>query len=274
MEIDCEHCGSSFSSKTNLITHQKTSKYCLNLRGETVVKYSCAACGDEFTRASSLERHNDVCKIALSNLCHEIEMSRLLLRLKKSENRNKKLIKKLKKANDKLTARNTVPSLIPATTTKTDLKLADVNVSSAFTCSISEIPLRLANKEYVFDGIEGLLTFITPTIKQDDFKCYVRTDPTRLHYHRYAKGKWTKDPNALFIREILDAMIPHVKECAVKYVDVMKTLDDEERLDKWKEYMEIIEPFCHKIIRFDSKERNVLIKDIANRLSYITDKIG
>ena len=61
--MECEYCKNSFSNKVSLINHQKTAKYCLDLRNiKSSNEYMCEGCNKKFTRTSDLERHRKICK--------------------------------------------------------------------------------------------------------------------------------------------------------------------------------------------------------------------
>ena len=65
--MKCEFCGNEFSNKTSLNSHQKTAKYCLELRNEQVTLYSCEHCKKGFTKPFHLQRHQEICKTIDSN---------------------------------------------------------------------------------------------------------------------------------------------------------------------------------------------------------------
>ena len=61
--MECQYCKNSFSNKVSLINHQKTAKYCLDLRSiKSSNEYMCEGCNKKFTRSSDLERHRKTCK--------------------------------------------------------------------------------------------------------------------------------------------------------------------------------------------------------------------
>ena len=61
----CEFCKNSFSSKTNLKNHQKSAKYCIALRKNSVendvIYYTCKTCNKQFSRKFNLVRHEEKC---------------------------------------------------------------------------------------------------------------------------------------------------------------------------------------------------------------------
>ena len=82
----CEYCKNLFTTKPNLVHHQKSAKYCLKLRGYSMLdKYKCNLCKKEYTSKFRLSSHKQKC----------IEVSSELLQLR-DEN------KELKTVNDML----------------------------------------------------------------------------------------------------------------------------------------------------------------------------
>jgi len=52
----------SFSTKSNLINHQKTAKFCLNKQQKKIIKEYKCFCEKIFTTKIILERHHKICK--------------------------------------------------------------------------------------------------------------------------------------------------------------------------------------------------------------------
>jgi hypothetical protein len=66
MEADnkCKFCEKSFSTKTNLITHQKTAKYCLKKQSDNINSlFKCTFCDKTYTSKRSLIHHGDKCSL-------------------------------------------------------------------------------------------------------------------------------------------------------------------------------------------------------------------
>ena len=59
----CEYCEKSFSTKSNLINHQKTAKYCLNKQQKKSIKEYKCCCQKIFTTKIIFERHNNICRV-------------------------------------------------------------------------------------------------------------------------------------------------------------------------------------------------------------------
>ena len=60
--MNCQYCKNIFSTKTSLNSHQKTAKYCLQLRNIKITPiYKCGGCNKQFSRAYHLRRHESNC---------------------------------------------------------------------------------------------------------------------------------------------------------------------------------------------------------------------
>ena len=59
----CEYCKKEFSTKGILVSHQKSTKYCLVLQGKSVTDdFKCQCCTKKFTTQSNLNDHLLICK--------------------------------------------------------------------------------------------------------------------------------------------------------------------------------------------------------------------
>ena len=89
----CEFCNKSFSTKSNLNYHQKTTKYCLDIQGksEDCEEFICEYCNKTFTIKSSLLRHLNICSTKDEIELNELDKMNINLKkdniVLKSENR-------------------------------------------------------------------------------------------------------------------------------------------------------------------------------------------
>ena len=63
--FDCEFCKKEFTMKGNLISHQKTAKYCLEIQGKNIKNnsnFTCDYCNKTFTLKHILNDHISICK--------------------------------------------------------------------------------------------------------------------------------------------------------------------------------------------------------------------
>ena len=76
--MECEFCKKEFSTKTNLLVHQKKAKYCLEIRGKNNDTYKCEYCEKIFTTRQNLNDHqNNSCKLGYK-IKYEQEMNKML----------------------------------------------------------------------------------------------------------------------------------------------------------------------------------------------------
>ena len=67
MNFECEFCNKTFNLKGNLIKHQKTAKYCIEIQKNNSntnvehISYDCKFCGKKFTQSNHLSRHLPTC---------------------------------------------------------------------------------------------------------------------------------------------------------------------------------------------------------------------
>ena len=108
-KMECEFCKKEFSTKTNLSTHQKTAKYCLELQGKENDKFKCEFCVKLFTSNKRLSDHHQICKDKIKKESKENESKyieenkRLKNEIKKIERQTKeKIEEKDKQTKEKL----------------------------------------------------------------------------------------------------------------------------------------------------------------------------
>lgn len=58
LNLECKYCNTVFNSKSNLTSHQKNAKYCLELQGKNKrTEFVCDICNKNFTSKRSLNEH-------------------------------------------------------------------------------------------------------------------------------------------------------------------------------------------------------------------------
>ena len=75
--MECEFCKKEFSTKPNLIYHQKNAKYCLDIQGKQNTQFKCKYCDKIFTCQQRLNEHVlNVCKLK-NKINYEQEIKRI-----------------------------------------------------------------------------------------------------------------------------------------------------------------------------------------------------
>ena len=97
--MDCEFCKKEFSTKKNLVYHQKNAKYCLDIQGKNNDTYKCEYCEKILTTQQRLNDHqNKSCKLK-NKINYEQENKRIheefLLYKKQEKTRLKQFEQKL-----------------------------------------------------------------------------------------------------------------------------------------------------------------------------------
>ena len=145
--MNCDFCKKTFSSKSNLLNHKKTAKYCLKMQEDREEKeennkklsYECIYCKKVLTQQKSLDIHIISCKekkkkIDLENISLIKNLEKEISKLEKKDNSNfikiKEYEKTIQEKNEyilKLEAKiekfeNTIASIAnePKTTTTTN----------------------------------------------------------------------------------------------------------------------------------------------------------
>ena len=202
-EIECEYCKNKFKSQTVFKTHQKTAKYCLQLRGDRIEnKFTCNGCNMSFNKIFYLERHNKNCKSngELQKIQDKIKILmdknlkyKFLLeeKDKKIEHDNKMFLqniqnkdKQIKDLQDQL-AFIALSSITKATTINNNINSNNkiLNISAL---DINEDKLKYMfdtkyDQKYIIEGPKGLAQFVVENLLKDEKGnlTYICTDPSR-----------------------------------------------------------------------------------------------
>ena len=73
----CTFCKKEFTIKGNMLSHQKTTKYCLEQQGKVCNNFECQFCSKHFTTQHNLNDHNSVCKEKDKKQLKEIEVQNI-----------------------------------------------------------------------------------------------------------------------------------------------------------------------------------------------------
>ena len=87
-EIKCEFCDKIFTTKSNLIYHQKNTRSCLEKQGKKK-KYICNFCERQLSTNDRLLSHLNKCKEKIKIKELELKIKELELKIKELETLNK-----------------------------------------------------------------------------------------------------------------------------------------------------------------------------------------
>jgi hypothetical protein len=200
--MNCNFCNKSFSSKSNLLSHQKTAKYCLDIQGKDGDSYTCKDCDRSFTATKILVDHIQICKERLRKEKENKEQDYIktikrletdLTKLKKDKQENEYLKKNLQEKNEyiaKLEAKlekfedavvtnmaatthvleaKAVKAASSTTTNNTTLN-TNITVNNVLNLSQEHVKKVLSerlNYNVVYAGQAGLASFVFDNILKD-----------------------------------------------------------------------------------------------------------
>ena len=102
--MECEYCKNSFKTKSSLVFHQKSTKYCLEIQGKTASnKYICEFCDKEFIVKISWQRHIEThdedhlkCKEKINYLeAQNLAKDDIIIELKENVRRLERVLEKV-----------------------------------------------------------------------------------------------------------------------------------------------------------------------------------
>ena len=73
--MNCTFCNKTFSSKSNLVAHIKTAKYCLEMQGKTENTFECEFCKKVLSQKATLLDHLSTCKERYKKLLENQEIN-------------------------------------------------------------------------------------------------------------------------------------------------------------------------------------------------------
>ncbi len=289
MENICPYCNNSFSNKSNLSKHIKTSKQCLSSREIIIEKtFDCKFCEKIYVHKSGLSRHLKNCSKKIAS--EDVEKSKFIEmqnKLKQAEHEKEVLrrenIELIGKLNyEKGLAKGTKKTIINNNNLNTgniQYKLEMIPTKNIGPLTIKSLKDKLPYYSIALYkiGSEGVVEFIKNlvTMKIDNSELcehnYICTNPATKTFHRYGKKGWGKDINAEFIKRIFTELTP----IADNYWDV---LHDEVRQAPMHEkdfkfqIIDGLKPFHYGLAgrRGDAKHRAKLFNYVAKEISAFT----
>lgn len=217
----CEFCNSAFSSKSNLVAHQKRAKKCLKLRSETITEhlFSCEWCKKLFSTNQYLKKHTTTCK-AKCEQEYKLALKQKEKTAVKTEKFYEKMMeKKDKQISDLLEKLGTIAEIgVKKDTVRVTNNIVNSMVPYDLTKqSINEIVNEKFTREHITGRDDGVATFAVSNLLKDEsgkMKMTCTDTARRVFIYRDADGNFYRDVRA---DGFLGMYIPAVtkKSCAI-----------------------------------------------------------
>lgn len=224
----CEYCQKEFSTKGNVVSHQKTAKYCLIIQGKSIIEdFKCQYCEKKFTTSQNLNDHLSICKEKPikqyeEKLCNELKLKDHFLKViddqtSKITQLNTELneIKRLVENKDeKIASLNQLISKLEAKLERHETKMYDMaarpsntnnttnnNKTVVINLPLTNEVLRQCATTFTIDNartIGGITKHLTSSL-EDHITC---TDPSRNIF------KYTNEKDEEIVDQDLENLIP------------------------------------------------------------------
>jgi hypothetical protein len=277
--MECEFCKKILNSKSALNVHQKNTKYCLKLQGNSQKGQFVCECGKDFHNKHHLISHQDVCRIVntvyvqeLRNRVNTAEQENIILSSKLSDAFN--TIKDLQDRIEKITLQ-AINRPTHQTKNKQIINLAPFDLTQ------DKAKIIFANKytpEYFLQGMKGLARFVSDHIVKTDtgesiYACYDRSRD--VFKYKNEAGEYINDIKAVRLVEI-------IHPAAAEHSRSMNDKFHEEYMSALSEYDE--ENITNKITQNEldykemkatqSRDSNFLHKYLNTELDSFSKELG
>jgi hypothetical protein len=207
MECQCQFCKKICSSKSALNVHQKNTKYCLKIQGNSNKGQFICECGKDFHNKHHLIGHQDICRIVNTVYVQELRdrVNTAEQENKEKDNYIQKLEFTIKDLQDRL--ENITLQAINRPTHQTKNKQI-INLAP-FDLTQDKANIIFANKytpEYFLQGMKGLARFVSDHIVKTDtgesiYACYDRSRD--VFKYKNQAGEYINDIKAVRLVEII-----------------------------------------------------------------------
>lgn len=277
--MECEFCKKILNSKSALNVHQKNTKYCLKLQGNSQKGQFVCECGKDFHNKHHLISHQDVCRIVntvyvqeLRNRVNTAEQENIILSSKLSDAFN--TIKDLQDRIEKITLQ-AINRPTHQTKNKQIINLAPFDLTQ------DKAKIIFANKytpEYFLQGMKGLARFVSDHIVKTDtgesiYACYDRSRD--VFKYKNEAGEYINDIKAVRLVEIIHpAAAEHSRSMNDKfheeYMSALSEYDEENVTNKITQN----ELDCKEMKATQSRDSNFLHKYLNTELDSFSKELG
>lgn len=266
--MKCEFCSNEFISKTSLIHHQKTAKYCILLQGiDKNTNFVCLKCNKKLSTQNRLYTHEQTCKKHMEDIirkeCEQklIEKDKIILERDLLISEQKIIIKELhaeykkqlemqnKDLHDRIQSMAEKAIAKPSTVTKNNTTQIINNLLPITPEHLNE-QVQFLTKDHVTNGAIGYAKYALEFPLKDRLVC---TDVSRR------KGKY-KDSDGNIVSDPEMTSITRKLFLAIK--DRNAALIDEHALD-----------LKVKLNQFNSSDNNEMDENDSIEFSSSTDQL-
>jgi hypothetical protein len=233
MPVTCEFCKKDFINKSNLIYHQKTAKYCLEIQEKEVQEeFVCSDCNKSFVSKYSFIRHTKSCQLKREEENKDEKIEKLekevifqkeeIIKQKETIENLREQLRESKEKNDKLENHlmklSERPTRTTHNTTNNNQRYNQIiqNLSPITQETLDELPSKLEDR-HISQGPHGYVLFV-----QENFE-------NKLVCTDIARKKLTfKDEKNNIITDINGKQITYkifnsIRELREKLVEIKKS---------------------------------------------------
>ena len=270
-EFKCQFCNKNFSTKYNLLNHQKTTKRCLAIQNANIseVSIKCDYCDYKTTVKANLDRHTITCSEKKVNMEKDKIIDKLKMEIISLNTKLEVLTSKLEDREQTISdlksiMEKTRPIINNTNSTNYIIQQQRIQYSKDTLHPYEElkknIPKIIATKfkRANFKSIVKVATFITHDILGYDdkifYQCYNTKNPV---FHKMEGNEIKYDKKA---GKLLNYIIPLIiNRCQVIYNKYIEGDRDEKSIsDIWNDFQMVKE-----IMRIGSAERKICIGKIT-----------
>jgi hypothetical protein len=276
MVLECKYCKNKFSTKSNLNSHQKTAKYCLQIQGKTIKNtiVECEDCNKKLSSLKKLREHKNICHLYRERIIEEkikekyetklVCKDKYILNLKKQLKQKNRAIKDLQ---DKLENVAIKAVSRPSYTSNKNIQINNY-IKNLQPLGIDHIKesIPMLTLDHHVKGAEGYAEYALEFPFKDRIVC-VDVARNKIKY-KNEEGDIIEDPGfRKMMLKLCEALKDRTFKLCQEHYEKLAPRFSEEEMDSY-DFMEAAKAihkyangresdFCSKIIRLISKGSKV-----------------